>query len=215
MHDLISAFKPTVVAIDPISNLTLDHDEAAVKPTLMRLIDFLKQRGITALFTSLTSGGASTTAPEDSQVGVSSLMDAWLLLRNVENNGERNRTVFVLKARGMAHSNQVREFILSDNGIDLAEVYLGQDGVLTGTARLAQEARDRVAARTRKQQHEHRMRTLESRRKALDAQIATLQAQREAETAEIDFALDQEQLQEKTALADSEIVARRRGGNRK
>lgn len=108
MHDTARAFQPTVVAVDPISNLTLDRDEFEVKPTLMRLIDFLKQQQITTLYTSLTVGGRATL--EDSQVGVSSLMDTWLLLRNVEYNGERNRTLYVLKSRGMAHSNQVREF---------------------------------------------------------------------------------------------------------
>lgn len=211
MHDIVASFAPTVVAIDPISNLTTDRDEAMVKPTLMRLIDFLKQRGITALFTSLTIGGASTTAPEDSQVGVSSLMDAWLLLRNVENNGERNRTIFVLKARGMAHSNQVREFVLGNQGIELVEVYLGQEGVLTGSARVAQEARERIAGRTRRQDHERKVRMLEARRKALEAQIATLQAQSEAEAAEIAFATQQEELLEKTALSDFEALAKRRG----
>ena len=119
-----------------------------VKPTLMRLIDFLKQQQITTLFTSLTAGGGAT--PEDSQVGVSSLMDTWLLLRNVEFNGERNRTIYVLKSRGMAHSNQVREFVLSDKGIDLVDVYLGADRVLTGTARVAQEAQERAAAELRR-----------------------------------------------------------------
>ena len=114
MHDTVRAFLPAVVAVDPISNLTLDRNEVEVKPTLMRLIDFLKQQQITTLFTSLTAGGGAT--PEDSQVGVSSLMDTWLLLRNVEFNGERNRTIYVLKSRGMAHSNQVREFVLSDSG---------------------------------------------------------------------------------------------------
>jgi len=111
----------------------------------MRLIDLLKRQQITALFTSLTTSGSDRSALEDSQVGVSSLMDAWLLLRNVEFNGERNRTLHVLKARGMAHSNQVREFVLSDAGIDLVDVVLSEDRVLTGTARVAQAAHERYA----------------------------------------------------------------------
>ncbi len=117
IHDTVKAFRPAVVIIDPISNLTLERSEAEVKPTLMRLIDFFKQQQITTLFTSLTVGGIGASTPEDSQVGVSSLMDTWLLLRNVESNGERNRMIFVLKSRGMAHSNQMREFVLSDAGI--------------------------------------------------------------------------------------------------
>lgn len=108
MHDAVRAFGPTVVAVDPISNLFLAQNDIEVKPTLMRLIDFLKKEQITTVFTSLTSGGDATSAPEDSQIGVSSLMDTWLLLRNIEFNGERNRTIFVRKSRGMAHSNQVR-----------------------------------------------------------------------------------------------------------
>ena len=110
MHDTVLAFQPSVVVVDPISNLTLDDTGAEVKPTLMRLIDFLKKLQITSVFTSLTTGG---NAPEDSQIGVSSLMDTWLLLRNLEFNGERNRLISVLKSRGMAHSNQVREFLMS------------------------------------------------------------------------------------------------------
>jgi circadian clock protein KaiC len=144
MHDAVSGFHPSVVVVDPISNLSLDRNASEDKPTLMRLIDFLKQLQITTLFTSLTGGGGET--PEDSQLGVSSLMDTWLLLRNVEFNGERNRTIYVLKSRGMAHSNQVREFVLSNKGIDLVDVSLGAERVLTGTARVAQEELERAAA---------------------------------------------------------------------
>jgi circadian clock protein KaiC len=165
MHDTVTAFRPAVVVVDPISNLTLDPSQAEVKPTLMRLIDFLKKEQITSLFTSLAAGGGPT--PEDSQLGVSSLMDTWLLLRNVEFNGERNRTLYVLKSRGMPHSNQVREFVLSDAGIDLVEVYLGADRVLTGTARVAQEAQEHAAAELRAQEHDRKLRQLAAKRKAL------------------------------------------------
>lgn len=210
MHDTVRAFAPSVVAVDPISNLTLDRNEAEVKPTLMRLIDFLKQQQITTLFTSLTAGGGAT--PEDSQVGVSSLMDTWLLLRNVEFNGERNRTLYVLKSRGMAHSNQVREFILSDRGIDLVDVYLGQDQVLTGSARLAQEAQESAAAELRKQDHERKLRQLAAKQKAIEAQIAALQAEAELETAEVNFAIAQETLQERTSRQNIDTMAQLRGG---
>lgn len=139
MHDTITSFRPKVVVVDPISNLTMERDELEVKPTLMRLIDFLKKNRITALYTSLTSGGTGPTALEDSQVGVSSLMDAWLLLRNIESDGERNRAIYVLKSRGMAHSNQVREFVITGRGVELVDVFLGSQGVLTGRARLTQQ----------------------------------------------------------------------------
>lgn len=205
MHDTVRAFQPDVVVVDPISNLTLDRNETEAKPTLMRLIDFLKQQQITTLFTSLTSGGGETQ--EDSQVGVSSLMDTWLLLRNVEFNGERNRTISVLKSRGMAHSNQVREFILSDAGIDLVDVYLGVDRILTGTARLAQESRERAAAELHRQNHERKLQQLASKQKAIEAQIVALQA----EAAEVNCAIAQEASQEKTTQQNTDAIAQLRG----
>jgi len=214
MHDTVKAFRPAVVVVDPISNLTLEHSETEVMPTLMRLIDFLKQQQITSLFTSLTTGGSGTSAPEDSQVGVSSLMDTWLLLRNVEFNGERNRLIYVLKSRGMAHSNQVREFVLSDAGIDLVDVYLGADRVLTGTARVAQAAHERSAAELRREDHERKLRQLAAKRKAIEAQIAALNAEGEAEAAEVKFAIAQETLQEKTTQQNSAAMAQLRGGGK-
>jgi circadian clock protein KaiC len=208
MYHTVQAFRPSVIAVDPISNLTLERNEAEVKPTLMRLIDFLKQQQITALFTSLTTGGIT---PEDSQVGVSSLMDTWLLLRNVEFNGERNRTLYVLKSRGMAHSNQVREFVLSDKGIDLVDVYLGPDRVLTGAARLAQETHERVAAELRRQDHERKLHRLASKQKAIEAQIAALQAEAESEAAEVNFTIAQQTFQEKTVQQNIEAMTHLRG----
>ena len=209
MHDAVRAFRPTVVAIDPISNLTLSRNDSEVKPTLMRLIDFLKQQQITALFTSLNQ---DATIVEESEIGVSSLMDTWLLLRNVEFNGERNRTIYVLKSRGMAHSNQVREFVLSDGGIDLIDVYAGTDRVLTGTARVAQEAHELGAAEIRQQDHKRKLLQLASKRKAIEAQIAALQVEAEADAAEVNLAIAQETLQEKTTLRNTNAMAQLRGG---
>ena len=212
MHDTVVAFRPRVVVVDPISNLTLDNSEAEVKPTLMRLIDFLKQQQITSVFTSLTTGGTAASAPEDSQLGVSSLMDTWLLLRNVEFNGERNRTIYVLKSRGMAHSNQAREFVLSDAGIDLVDVYLGGDRVLTGSARVAQEAQERAAAGLRHEDHARKLRQLAAKRKALEAQIAALQAEADAEAEEVNFAIAQETLQTRATQQNTDAMAHLRGG---
>ena len=211
MHDTVRAFRPSVVVVDPISNLTMEREQTELKPTLMRLIDFLKQEQITSLFTSLTTGGDAMTSPEDSQVGVSSLMDAWLLLRNSEINGERNRTIYVLKARGMAHSNQVREFVLSAAGIELVDVYIGSDRVLTGTARVSQEAHERAAAELRAHNHERKLRQLASKQKAIEAQIADLQAEAESEAAEVNFTIAQETLQEKTTQQNADAMARLRG----
>ena len=218
MHDLVHSFRPTIVAVDPVSNLTMSNVDAEVKPTLMRLIDFLKKEQITAVFTCLTSDLTSHSA--DSQLGLSSvmdtwlssLMDTWLLLRNVEFTGERNRTIFVTKSRGMSHSNQVREFVLSDKGIDLVDVYLGADRVLTGSARMAQEAQERAAATLRGEDHQRKLRQLASKRKAIDAQITALQAEAEAESEEVHFAIAQETLQEKTIHQNTDAMAQQRGG---
>ena len=155
MYDLVREVKPSVVVVDPISNLTMERDDRSLKPTLMRLIDYLKQHTITALFTSLTSDSAADVA--DSQVGVSSLMDTWILLSNLAGNGERTRTLQVLKSRGMPHSHQVREFVMDDKGVGLVDVYLSGDRVLTGTARVSQVAQEEAASDLRRRDHERRI----------------------------------------------------------
>lgn len=208
IHDMVSSFRPTLVAVDPISNLSLEDAKSEVAPTLIRLIDFLKSQQITAVFTSLTSGGSP---PETSQVGVSSLMDVWFLLRNNEMNGERTRTLFVLKARGMAHSNQVREFVLGDDGLSLVDVCLSESGVLTGSARAAQEAHEAATVTLREQDHQRKLRQLASKRRAAEAQIALLQAELEAEEAEVNFSIAQELLRAKIAQQSSAAQASRRG----
>jgi circadian clock protein KaiC len=215
MHDAVTEFQPQVVMVDPISNLTLERHDVEVKPTLMRLIDLMKQQQITAMFTTLTSDAGDDAA--DSQVGVSSLMDTWLLLRNVEYNGERNRTIFVLKSRGMSHSNQVREFHMTGKGIQLVDVYLGTDRVLTGTARATQEQKEKAARELRRQDHNRRLRQLKNRQKAIDAQIAALHAQAEAEADEVNFLIAADQLESEDAEVAARTVSRLRrrdGGTR-
>ena len=136
MHRLIDEWRPRVVIVDPVTNLIAVGSEIEVKAMLARLIDFMKLRQITALFTSLTEGGG---AAERTDLGVSSLMDVWMLLGNLEANGERNRAIQIVKARGMAHSNQVREFVMTDHGITLVDISRGADGsVAIGSARDAQ-----------------------------------------------------------------------------
>jgi circadian clock protein KaiC len=137
MHRLIDDWHPRVVVVDPVTNLIAVGSEIEVRAMLARLIDFMKLRQITALFTSLTEGGG---AAERTDLGVSSLMDVWMLLENLEANGERNRAIQIVKARGMAHSNQVREFVMTDRGITLVEVSRRADGsVAIGSARGAQQ----------------------------------------------------------------------------
>jgi len=174
MHKLIKEYQPQVVVIDPITNLTTIGTQSEVKAALIRLIDFLKTQEITALFTSLT---ADQTQLEQTEVGISSLMDAWILLQMIESNGERNRGLYILKARGIDHSNQIREFHLTAKGIQLIDVYLGSEGVLTGTARLAQEAKERNVILTRQQEIARKQRELARKRQVLEAQIAALRTE--------------------------------------
>ncbi len=141
MYDLVRELSPAVVVVDPISNLTLERD-TGLKAALMRLIDFLKQNGTTAMFTSLTD--TSRDAVQSSQVGVSSLMDTWLMVTNREANGERTRSIQVLKSRGMPHSNQVREFRLGADGVTLIDVYRSGSQVLTGSDRSVHQGSDEV-----------------------------------------------------------------------
>jgi circadian clock protein KaiC len=210
MHDLIGQFRPKVVAIDPISNFTMDVDETTVKPTLIRLIDFLKREKITALFACLTSGSTGATAIESSQVGMSSLMDTWFLLRNHEQNGERNRTIFVMKSRGMEHSNQVREFIISPKGVELRDAYLGEQGVLTGSARLSQETKDRISEELKREEHARKLRQIEIKRRALEAQIAVLRAEAEADAVELEFLTAHEAVREDALLTDAADMDKQR-----
>src|SRR3954469_1420274 len=142
MHKQIKAFDPKVVIIDPVTNLSQSGSQVDAEAMLLRMIDFLKSRGITAMLISLTHGGKSLEATD---VGISSLIDTWLLVRDIELGGERNRGLYILKSRGMAHSNQIREFLITSEGIQLKDVYIGPEGVLTGSMRAAQEAREPAA----------------------------------------------------------------------
>ncbi len=186
LYKQIRDLRPQVVVIDPVSNLTSVGSAFEVNAMLLRLVDFLKSNHITALMTNLTTAGG---ALEASNVGISSLTDTWLLVRDVENNGERNRTLYVLKSRGMAHSNQVREFLMTASGIRLVDVYVGPGGVLTGSARLAEEAREASAAGERARELQAKRRELDRRRRAVEAQVAQLRASLEVDAEEIETAI--------------------------
>jgi circadian clock protein KaiC len=199
MHKTVNTFKPQVVVVDPLNGFVIGGNEVEVKSMLMRLADYLKTNQITSLFTSLTAGGKPT---EVTDVAISALIDTWLILRDIEIGGERNRALSILKSRGMAHSNQIRECLLSDHGVELCEVYVGAGGVLTGSARLAQEALEQAGKLTRKQETERRQLELESKRRALEAQIDAMRAEfvvRETEALKI---IGQEQAQEAQLLRE-------------
>jgi len=209
MHKWIEAFRPHVVIVDPITNLASISVGAELKSMLTRLIDYLKMRQITALFTNLTSlVGASL---EHTDVGISSLMDTWLLLRDVESNGERNRGLYILKSRGMAHSNQIREFIITGKGIKLVDVYLQPEGLLMGKARMQKEAQERAASMVRQQETGRREREFELKRKTLEGQIAALQAELGAQEEEFrNFRLQQEKQQDMDTRAKAKMTSLRK-----
>ena len=182
MFKEIATFKPHVVIIDPITSLLDTGTDSEGKGMVTRLIDYLKAGQITSLFTSLTQGGH---ALQQSEAAMSSLMDAWVLLQDFEGNGERNRVLYVLKARGMKHSNQIREFLISDHGIDVVDAYIGASGVLTGSARAAQGALENAAVLASQQEAAQLKREVERKRAALERQIHELRAEHETEAAEL------------------------------
>jgi circadian clock protein KaiC len=207
IHKLVESHKPAAVVIDPITNL-IGGNRHEIYAMLMRLIDFLKAQQITALFTALTSG--TNKDLEMTDVGVSSLIDTWLFVRDVELNGERNRCVYVLKSRGMAHSNQVREFLMTDEGIRLVPVYVGSGTVLTGSARLSQEALEKAEALQRSQDIAERRRSMAQRRKAVEAQIAALRASLADEEARAGSILSEDERRESRILQDARDIANHR-----
>lgn len=207
MHKAIEAFKPSIVVIDPISNLVAAASDLEVKSMLSRLIDYLKMRNITALGTDLTSAGGTL---ERTDIGVSSLMDTWFLLQAIEENGERNRGLYILKSRGMEHSNQVREFRLTNQGAQILDVYIGKGGVLTGSSRVEQEARERVEALERRDELEAKRREIERKKALIEAQIAALRLELEAGEDDLERAVRSEGVQHQMLEEDVRAIARSR-----
>jgi circadian clock protein KaiC len=167
----------------------------------------MKSNQVTVFFTSLTAASSSL---EQTEVGISSLADTWLLLRDIEIGGERNRGLYVLKSRGMAHSNQIREFLLTGKGVDLIDVYVGPSGVLTGSARMSQESQERDVELAHQKEIERRKLNVETKRKALEAQIASLRAQIHAEEQELNKLTEQEEMRQRSVLKLQEKIARMR-----
>jgi circadian clock protein KaiC len=210
IHKMVTEFEPGAVIVDPISNFIASGSAADAQAMLLRLIDFLKEKQITAMFTHLTSGGK---AAEATDMGVSSLIDTWLLVRDIEVGGERNRGLYVIKSRGMAHSNQVREFLITSRGIALQDVYIGPEGVLTGSLRAAQEARERAASLLRRQEIQRKQREIERRRAATRAQIAALKLELEAAELEAGLVVTQDEAREQLLTENRTAMATRRRGN--
>ncbi len=205
MHRLVSDFEPEVVVIDPITNLLTVGTASELRSMLTRMIDFFKGRQFTTLMTSLTAATLPSQGTSDAEV--SSLVDTWILVSEIESDGERNHGLYILKSRGMAHSNQVREFRLTDQGIELIDVYLGTEGMLVGAAREARMIRDEAEAREREYEAQQRQRRMVQRRAAVRAQIDALTAELEAEEEELRRAAEREQNSEGGKARDEARMA--------
>ncbi len=191
MYKKVNEFKPRIVVLDPISNLTATGHISDVKLMITRLLDFFKLQNITALLLDLSN----VAYTDQTGIGISSLTDTWIALRDIELNGERNRGLHILKSRGMAHSNQVREFILSDSGIELLDIYTGIEGGLVGSARYAQEEKEKAQRLLRQQEVERKRRELERKRQLMESAIANIKATFEAEKDELERNITQEEVQ--------------------
>ncbi|MBN2032240.1 MAG: circadian clock protein KaiC, partial [Deltaproteobacteria bacterium] len=208
-HRVIEEFKPRVFIVDPISNLSAAGTASEVKSILTRLIDHLKMKKITTYLTDLNHSGSSL---ERSSEEISSLIDTWLLLRDIELNGERNRGLYILKSRGMNHSNQIQEFLLTNRGIDLVDIYTGLGEVLTGSARAAQEAREKAADLASRSEADRRLREQERRRNALETKIAALRAEFDVETQEVHVMAEEEYKRQAAQAEDRLKMANLRKG---
>ncbi|MGA8273997.1 MAG: circadian clock protein KaiC [Candidatus Sulfotelmatobacter sp.] len=207
IHKIVQEFQPRVVVMDPVGSLIQAGNQRDAHIMLIRLIDFLKAKGVTAFLTNLTSGG---DAIEKTEVEISSIVDTWLFVRDIELGGERNRGLYVLKSRGMAHSNQIREFLLTDKGVDLLDVYVGPEGVLTGSSRLSQEAREKAVALERQQETERTRRDRVRKREALEARILALRKEFEIEEEKATAAGAEEISREKIIAQGREDMAQSR-----
>jgi len=211
MYKMIKQFKPQSVILDPITNLITVGSVGEVKAMLIRLIDFLQEEQITVMFTALS---LNNVVSEQTDEGVSSLVDAWLLVRDIENNGERNRGMYIMKSRGMKHSNQVREFVITDKGLDLVEVYLGPEGVLTGSAREAQILHEQTGEVLRDYAAGRKDREIIRKRKVLEAKISSLQTEFESVEEELNKTYQEEELVKQVAdKTRKEITQLRRGSD--
>jgi len=207
IHKIVNEMSPKVVIFDPISNLTAIGSTAEIQNMLMRLLDFLKSRGTTSLCTSLTHGSGPI---EMTEVWISSIMDTWLLLRDNEYGGERTRMMYILKSRGMAHSNQVREFIITDKGIDLVNVYVGAGTVYTGVARVVQELKEHAEAIARAQESERLKKELDRNRRIMEAKIMELRAEFDSKEEGLKNEILLREAKEKVVAADRGIIAKAR-----
>jgi circadian clock protein KaiC len=209
-HKMVNEFNPQVFIVDPISNLSAAGTATEVKSILTRLVDYLKMKNITTFLTDLTHFISSL---EHTSEEISSLIDTWLLLRDIELNGERNRGLYILKSRGMSHSNQIQEFLLSNQGIDLIDIYTGAGDVLTGSARATQEAGEKATELVRWREVERRLREQERKKNALETKITAMRAEFDVETQEVHLMAEEEQKRQAVQAEDRLDMAQLRKGS--
>ena len=210
MQEMINEFNPRAVIVDPVSNLNAVANNINVKMMLTRLLDQLKLNSITTVLTILTQG---SQASESTDVDISSLADTWIRLRDTESGGERTRGMYILKSRGMAHSNQVREFLLTDKGVDIMDVYVGPEGFLTGSARVFGEAQEKAKDAALEQDAQMKERILERKRKEMKARITEIRAEFKTQEAAIKESIRQEKLRQNKASENRDAMAHIRKAN--
>jgi circadian clock protein KaiC len=208
-HKMVNEFNPHVFIVDPISNLSTAGTATEVKSILTRLVDYLKMKNISTFLTDLThfTGSLEHTSEE-----ISSLIDTWLLLRDIELNGERNRGLYILKSRGMAHSNQIQEFLLTNQGIDLIDIYTGSGEVLTGSARATQEAGEKATELVRWREVDRKLREQKRKKNALETKITAMRAEFDVETQEVHLMAEEEQKRQAVQVKDRLDMAQLRRG---
>lgn len=211
VHKEIQRFKPSVVIIDPITNFVSIGSLSEVKSMLIRLIDFLQNEQITVMFTALT---LNDMVNDQTDEAVSSLVDTWLMIKDIESNGERNRGMYVMKSRGMKHSNQIREFLINDNGLSLVDVYVGPDGILTGSAREAQMIQEETGAAIHNYALSRKDREIMRKRKVLESKIESLNSEFESVEEELNKVYEEEELRKQILSKNRETMQSiRRGGD--
>jgi circadian clock protein KaiC len=203
-YKLIQEFRPAVAVIDPITSLANIGTQDEVKAMLMRMIDIMKNNSITTFCTSLTHGDGDIVHTE---VAVTSLIDTWLLVRQIEYNGERTRVLYVLKSRGMAHSNQIREFLITNQGIDLTDVYVGRGMVLTGSARKVQEMKEEMEAEASRDESQRAQRDMERKRQIMESKIEAIRAEYSSMEDELLARVKEREWQEKALAVDRGVMA--------
>lgn len=210
IHKAIKKFKPQVVILDPITNLITIGSVSEVKAMLVRLIDFLQEEQITVMFTALT---LNNIINEQTDEGVSSLVDVWMLIKDIEMNGERNKGLYVMKSRGMRHSNQVREFVIAEEGLDLLDVYIGPEGILTGSAREAHRLEEETGQVLHTNALGRKDRELERKRKVLEGKIESLRTEFESTEEELNKIYTEEQIKKEVLVQTRDKMTSMRSGN--